>query len=64
MAAEEAVEEVVAEEAVAEEAVAEPPPQEEEPTQIRSYWEENLSTSKGIDEMLIDSLQISSPIWI
>ena len=63
MVAEEAVaEEAVAEEAVAEEAVAGPPPQEEEPTRIRSYWEESPSTLKGIDEMLIDSSQISSPI--
>ena len=62
MVVEEAVvEEAVAEEVVAEEAEAEQPPQEEEPTQTRNYWEESPSTSKGIDEMLIDSSQTSSP---
>ena len=36
--------------------------QAEEPTQMRSYWEENPNTLKGTDETSIDSSQTLSPI--
>ena len=56
-------EEVVAEEVVEEEAVEEQPPREGEPTQTQSCWGQSRSTSKGIDEMSIDSSRTSSLTW-
>ena len=52
------VEVVVEEEVVAAEQLL----QVQEPTQMRSYWEENPNTLKGTDETSIDSSRTSSPI--